>query len=112
MRGNVIARYDFRAANGDQIPDLSGNGYLAFNRGCKVVNDVVIYDGVCYLSTPLKAKGRPYSLTFSVKPASHGGTLFGSEEQHLSAGNGSSSNIAFIANGNAYDLNFTLPLYQ
>lgn len=63
------------------------------------------------VSTLLTSKGRNYTLSFSVKPASSTpGTLFSGTSSSLLAGNGSMNNVMLITGGQPYILNCTLPL--
>jgi hypothetical protein len=57
-------------------------------------------------------KGRNYTLSFSVLPtiAKSPGVLFSGADSALLAGNGTLSNVTFVASGNLYTLNHTLPL--
>jgi hexosaminidase len=65
----------------------------------------------CSVTTPLTSKGRNYTLAFSVRPTSSvPGTLFSGSASSLLTGNGSISNVMFVTGGNAYVLNYTLPL--
>ncbi|KAF2089742.1 glycoside hydrolase family 20 protein [Saccharata proteae CBS 121410] len=117
---NTIFAYDFstppnHTGIGTTVPDLSGNFYDARLRGpgCVIQNHTLHLNGSCYLATPLTTKGRDYSLSFSVYPTSNRpGALFSSPTAGtaLMAGNGSVSNVMMNAEGNAYLLNYTLPV--
>ena len=101
----TILHYDF--AHGS-VRDISGNGYDGKNHRCKIKKHKAYFDGSCHLSTPLSRKGRDYTLSFSIKPSSHGGTLFGEKDYALLAG----PKLTFMAEGHYYPLNYTLPLHK
>ncbi|RDW89783.1 beta-hexosaminidase [Coleophoma cylindrospora] len=109
---NTILKYT--SAKGGKVEDLSGNGYSGTIVGdCEYTSQGFKFNGNGYIETPLVAKGRNYTLSFSVKPeTSSPGTLFNSSLSTLSAGNGTISNVTFIAGGNAYSLNYSLPVGQ
>ena len=95
-----------------EIYDKSGNGYDATMKGaCTVSNSVLTLKRGCAVKTPLTSKGKNYTLSFSVKPTSSSpATLFSGAASSLLAGNGSISNVMFVTGGNAYILNYTLPV--
>ncbi|OBT49922.1 hypothetical protein VE04_09895 [Pseudogymnoascus sp. 24MN13] len=112
----IILFYDFTHAlntsHGAKVFDQSGNGYdgsisgrYSISReGLKLENGVAV-------NTPLISKGRNYTLSFTIKPLSTlPGPLFSSPSASLLSGNGSLPNIMFVTGGNAYILNYTLPI--
>ncbi|ORX38491.1 glycoside hydrolase [Kockovaella imperatae] len=101
-KSRTIFHYDYAGG----VSDGSGNGYDATNHGCKLDHRQVHFDGRCYLSTPMRRKGRDYTLTFSVKPLAYGGALFQHEELALLA----DSKLTFQADGQYFPINYTLPL--
>ena len=107
----TILKYDLDS----DVRDTSGNGYDGTNNGCKF-NDSsssIIFDGDCYISTPLTDKGRSYNLSFSIYPTSTSpSSLFSNSDTALQLGNGSITNVTFIGDGHAYSLNYTLPTHQ
>ncbi|KAL0935659.1 glycosyl hydrolase family 20 [Colletotrichum truncatum] len=111
---SVILDYHFPKQNtcSRKIKDQSGNGYDGISHGCQIHNSTLHLDGRCYVETPLDSKGRNYTLSFSVHPlSSEPGVLFSGPDSALVAGNGSSTNLTFIAAGIAFPLNYTLPLH-
>jgi hexosaminidase len=112
-KSNTILKY-FGASILGQVPDLSGNGYDGkMHGGCKILDLAFSFDGVqeSYVSTPLDAKARNYTLSFSVYPTSSTpGSLFSGSLSSLQNGNGSISNVTLMSGGNAYSLNYTLPV--
>lgn len=102
----------YASAVGSQVVDLSGNGYHGImSGGVKFLNSSFKFNGNGSITTPLVAKGRNYTLSFSVLPESDSpGTLFNSSISTLTSGNGTISNVTFISGGNAYSLNYTLPV--
>ena len=104
----TILHYDFGNLDGDCVKDQSGNGYDAKNRGCKVENSSILFDGECYVSTPLDIKGQNYTLAFQVRADGNDtfGCLFSNDVYALTVQN---EGITFFAEGNPYSLNYTLP---
>jgi len=109
-RTRTIFSYDF--SNSAKVYDTSGNGYDGEIEGnCSIENSILTLKNGCSVKTPLTSKGRNYTLSFSVKPSSSTpGTLFSGSASSLLAGNGSINNVMLITGGNAYILNYTLPL--
>lgn len=112
-RTSTILEYDFGASAGDGVVvDSSGNDYHGVNHGCSISASVLALRNGCSVTTPLDTKGRNYTLSFSVMPASTAsGPLFSGSASSLVAGNGSINNVTLITSGNAYSLNYSLPLY-
>lgn len=106
----TILSYDFSSEK--KVYDKSGNGYDGIIGGdCTVMSSILTLKSGCSIPTPLTSKGRNYTLSFSVKPTSSTpGTLFSGSASSLPAGNGSINNVMLVTDGNAYILNYTLPL--
>lgn len=108
----TILSYDFTKASKGRVSDKSGNGYDATISGKSSIskNGLKLENGVA-VNTPLTSKGRDYTLSFSIKPLSKApGPLFTGPTTTLLSGNGSLPNVTFVTNGNAYNLNYTLPV--
>ncbi|OOO13787.1 Glycoside hydrolase, family 20, catalytic core [Aspergillus oryzae] len=107
---DTILHYKFDKDT-ETVIDHSGNGYDGIIRGCHVQNSTLVLSNGCYVDTPLGSKGRDYTLSFWVNPASQTpGTLFTGPDSTLLSGNGSISNVTLISGGNPYSLNYSLPL--
>lgn len=93
------------------VRDLSGNSYHAYTN-CSSSNGSIIFEPNCSLSTPLTSKGRNYTLSFSLlqQPNSPPGPLFTGPDSELRSGNGSSTQIMLVSAGNAFALNYSLPV--
>lgn len=92
------------------VIDSSGNKYDGIT-DCQIVDDALALTPHCSLSTPLSSKGRNFTLSFSIYPASHTpGVIFSGADSTLLAGYESISNITLLASGNLYTLNYSLPL--
>lgn len=101
----------FPTNNKSLIPDSSGNNYHAINNGCFTSNGSLTLTPKCSISTPFTSKGRNYTLSFTIKPTtSNPGPLFSGSGSILAAGNGTSNKVMMISGGNAYALNYTLPI--
>ena len=109
---DTIFHYTFDStSNSKTITDHSGNGYHGSNHGCKISSKTLHLENGCYIETPLGSKGRDYTLSFRVKPTSHTpGTLFAGPDSTFVNGNGTITNTTLITGGNAFSLNYTLPL--
>jgi hexosaminidase len=109
---STILSYDFTNAHGAHVSDKSGNGYDGTLSGKSSIsqNGLKLQNGVA-VQTPLTSKGRNYTLAFSIRPLSHTpGPLFTGPTTSLLSGNGSLPNVTFVTGGNAYVLNYTLPV--
>ena len=106
----TILSYDF--SNSEKVYDKSGNGYDGEILGdCSLKSSVLVLKTGCSVKTPLTSKGKNYTLSFSVKPTSSTpGTLFSGSASSLLAGNGTINNVMLVTGGNAYILNYTIPL--
>jgi hexosaminidase len=110
----MILKYEF-TGNGSSttssVLDTSGNEYHGENNGCTISDGTLSLTSNCSIATPLQSKGKNYTLSFSVKPTSSTpGTLFSGPESALLAGNGTISNVTLVTGGNAYSLNYSLPV--
>ena len=112
-KGSTILEFGPKSAvSGSTITDLSGNSYDA-TTNCSISNSsLVIADG-CGATTALGSKGRNYTLSFSIYPTSATpGPIFSGPDSQLLAGNGTSDKVMLVAAGNAFALNYTLPVGQ
>ncbi|KAL1965254.1 hypothetical protein VTN77DRAFT_5856 [Rasamsonia byssochlamydoides] len=108
-KSSTIVQYSFTDGS-TKIKDLSGNGYDA-TTNCSVSKSAISLTPSCSISTPLGSKGRNYTLSFSVYPtANTTGALFTGPDSALLSGNGTSPEIMLVAAGNAFALNYSLPL--
>lgn len=111
-RSSTILSYDFTHANGGHVSDTSGNRYDGIISGKPSIssNGLKLENGVA-VHTPLISKGRNYTLSFNIKPLSNTpGPLFSAPTTFLLSGNDSLPNVTFVTGGNAYVLNYTLPV--
>jgi hexosaminidase len=109
----TILSYDFSSSkNSKIIVDKSGNGYDAsVNCCCEVSNSILTLNRGCSVNTPLTSKGKNYTLSFSIKPTARTpGTLFSGTASTLLSGHSNTTNVMFMTGGNAYILNYTLPI--
>jgi hexosaminidase len=109
---STILSYDFTSANRGHVSDKSGNGYDGAISGQSSTsqNGLKLETGVA-VHTPLTSKGRNYTLSFRLKPLSNApGPLFSGPTTALLSGNGTMPNVTFVTGGNAYVLNYTLPM--
>ena len=61
--------------------------------------------------TPLKSKGGEYTLYFKVKQTSKTpGPIFTGPDSELRSGNGTSDKVMIVSAGNAFALNYSLPV--
>ncbi|KAJ5930506.1 hypothetical protein N7466_005999 [Penicillium verhagenii] len=103
--------FDGSSSKSQSVADYSGNGYHGTLHGCKTADKTLHLADGCYVETPLGSKGRDYTLSFRVKPTSPTpGTLFAGPDSTFVNGNGTITNATLISGGNAYSLNYTLPL--
>lgn len=123
-RSSTILSYNFDAKpepygygwshghSGRGINDLSGNEYDA-KSSCSVANGALRFTKGCALNTPLTSKGNNYTLSFTLKQSSKTpGPLFTGPDSELRSGNGSSTQVMLVAAGNAFALNYSLPVGQ
>jgi hexosaminidase len=113
-KGSTIFEYRFTAKNDSInqgiVKDLSANGYDARTNCMFSANASLLLDSKCTVQTPLRSKGRDYTLSFSIKPHSKRGTLFIGADSTLLHGNGTVDSVMLVAAGNAYSLNYSLPV--
>jgi hexosaminidase len=104
----VIVEYDF--ARG--LQDSSGNGYHAqSNCANSTDGEGIVLSPSCKINTPLFQKGRNYTMSFSIKPASRAkGPLFSAGDNGLWFGNGTVDDVMLYSGGNTYRLNYTFPV--
>lgn len=136
--GDVIVEYDFTKGSpavaggygdGMVIPDLSGNGYDAKST-CDIVpttpdddddggsTTAIHISPNCTFSTPLTSKGQNYTLSFTLQQTSTttggegggGGSIFTGPDSELRSGNGTSTQLMLVSAGNAFALNYSLPI--
>lgn len=116
-KGQVLLDYQFAAqhvplgyGSHASIQDLSGNGYNA-KTNCSYVDGALRFSNGCSVSTPLKSKGQNYTLSFSMRQTSNAtGPLFTGPDSELRSGNGTSSQLMLVSAGNAFALNYSLPV--
>ena len=108
--GDVIFNYTI-AANGS-LEDHSPNGF-SIETDCDSTSSAVALTPSCSLTTPLSSKGRNYTLTLSGLTIT---SLADPTNATLVAGGDSSllltPNITFLAGGNYFRLNTTVPLNE
>ncbi|KAL8363432.1 hypothetical protein RB601_009282 [Gaeumannomyces tritici] len=113
-KGQTILQYDFATGQGygGEIKDTSGNDYHAATT-CASTEEGVVLTPSCSVRTPLSSKGRNYTLSFSVKPASGAkGPVFTGRDSALWSGNGTVDAVMLFSGGNVYALNYTFPVGQ
>ena len=94
------------------VKDLSSNHFDA-KTDCSISKDVLTFADGCSVSTPLTSKGHDYTLSFTMKQTSNTpGPLFSGPDSELWSGNGTSSQAMLISAGNAFPLNYSLPVGQ
>jgi hexosaminidase len=116
-KGSTIVEYKFRplpqpfgGSDSQTVKDLSGNGYDA-KTNCSIVKGAVRFENGCSVETPLTSKGRDYTLSFNLRQTSETpGPLFTGPDSELRSGNGTSSQVMLVSGGNAFALNYSLPL--
>ncbi|KAK5111916.1 hypothetical protein LTR62_004648 [Meristemomyces frigidus] len=108
---STILHYDFASDDNSSgvVQDLSGNSYDGHTT-CWIANNSIHFDNNCSLTTRLTSKGRNYTLTFDIHPNGVDVPLFTSPDSQLRSGNGSSTQIMLFSAGNAFALNYSLPL--
>ncbi|KAK4555226.1 hypothetical protein LTR86_007522 [Recurvomyces mirabilis] len=110
-KSSTILKYDFtKASSNGIVQDLSGNHYDGHTNCTTTANNSLLFDGTCTLTTPLTSKGKNYTLSFSLNPTTYNAPLFTGPDSQLRLGNGTSTQVMMISAGNAFALNYTLPL--
>lgn len=116
-KGSKVLEYKFSSSSSsgnkakkEKVKDLSPNGYDA-ETNCTFTKNGIKFSKGCAVTTPLESKGRNFTLSFKLRPSSSKpGPLFSSVDGSLMAGNGSSTQVMMISGGNAFPLNYTLPV--
>lgn len=115
---STILDYEFMAkpvpyaSSSAVVEDVSGNGYHGTSN-CSISNGAMQFRSGCSVTTPLTSKGKNYTLSFSMKQASNQtGALFTGPDSQLRSGNGTSTAVMLISGGEAYALNYSLPVGQ
>ncbi|KAI7499177.1 hypothetical protein KC367_g4700 [Hortaea werneckii] len=108
---DTILQYDLSSVEKGVVRDTSGNQYDG-HTDCRTSNGSLIFDRHCSLTTPLSSKGQDYTLSFSAlqHKDSPPGPLFTGPDSELRSGNGTSSQLMLVSAGNAFALNYTLPI--
>ncbi|KAI7488680.1 hypothetical protein KC351_g1847 [Hortaea werneckii] len=108
---DTILQYDLSSFEKGVVRDTSGNQYDG-HTDCRTSNGSLIFDRHCSLTTPLSSKGQDYTLSFSAlqHKDSPPGPLFTGPDSELRSGNGTSSQLMLVSAGNAFALNYTLPI--
>ena len=108
---STIVRYSFNqsspSATAHVVKDLSGNGYDG-TTNCSVSSASLQVRSGCSLTLLLASKGEDFTLSFSVKPAS--GFLVPIFSGQDSIMQSSSSSLDLVSSGDAYALNYSLPV--
>lgn len=113
---DVILDYRFTSCRSKptSVKDISGNKYHGKiqGQGCKIANGTLSLSGNCYVETPLRSKGRNYTLSFSVKPheSNRHAKLLSGPDSILLADEPVSGNVSMLSGGQYYTLNYTLPV--
>jgi hexosaminidase len=98
---------DTNKRHGGNVKDLSGNGYDGTSN-CSISSSTLQIRAGCSLLTPLSSKGEDYTLSFSIKPiAGTLGFIFSGKDSVLQS---SESSLDFVSGGNAFALNYSLPV--
>lgn len=110
---DVILQYQFEKS-AEKVADGSGNNYNGqVKGGCSIDSSSITFGKGCYLETPLSSKGRNYTLSFSVKQTSNQpSVLVSGRDSILRSGNGTSSYMMLINAGNAFAVDYSLPLNE
>ncbi|ETS03312.1 glycoside hydrolase [Trichoderma reesei RUT C-30] len=116
-KGSTIVSYSFGRGSllsAVAVLDGSGNNYHGhLKNGAYVSGGALQLNGRgAHLRTPLTSKGRNYTLSFSVLPKAHGGTLFSGPDSSFLNGNGTSTKLMLVSHNIAYPVNLTLPLNE
>ena len=116
-KSDLILRYIFTPkprpwgwGQSDVVKDLSGNHYDC-KTTCSIVKDALQFTSGCSVTTPLTSNGHGYTLSFTMKQTSNTpGPLFRGPDRELRSGNGTSTKVMLISAGNAFPLNYSLPV--
>lgn len=117
-QGETIVKYHFAASprpgigGGEMgvVKDVSGNGYDA-KTDCSFADGALqIRDG-CSVNTPLGSKGHDFTLSMALQQSSSTpGPILTGPDSALYSGNGSAGAVMLISGGNAFALNYSLPV--
>lgn len=100
------------ASASSDIKDMSGNDYHGTSN-CSIANGAMQFKNGCSVATPLTSKGQNYTLSFTLKQSNNQtGALFTGPDSQLRAGNGTSNAVMLVSGGEAYALNYSLPVGQ
>lgn len=120
-KGYTILEYAFTSGPAESaaqnVEDLSGNDYHAttscgFSAAGEGSMQALSITSGCSVTTPLTSKGNDYTLSFIVRQLSSSkpGPIFTGPDSELWSGNGTSTQLMFMSAGNAFALNYTLPV--
>lgn len=110
-KSSTIFHYEPSRNTKQPLKDMSPNAYSG-TTNCTASRPagLQIRNG-CSATTPLKSKGENYTLSFSIRPhTSAPGPIFTGSDSALYSGNGSSTAVQLISAGNAFALNYSLPV--
>lgn len=114
----MVLKYHFAAAprpgiecgETGVVEDLSGNGYDA-ETSCSTVDGALQIRNGCSVHTPLGSKGHDFTLSMTLKQSSATrGPVLSGPDSALYSGNGDSSAVMLISAGNAFPLNYSMPV--
>ena len=119
-KGDTIVKYDFApaprpgiggASEKGLVKDLSGNGFDA-RTDCSFADGALQARDGCAVHTPLGSKGHDFTLSMKLQqsPDSPAGAILSGPDSVLASGNGSSDALMLISAGNAFALNYSLPV--
>jgi hexosaminidase len=109
--GPTLLEYATFAGPNGTVIDVSGNGYDA-TTNCSVAADGTIsIAGGCAVTIPLTSKGNDYTLSTTFKQTSSmPGPILTGPDSALWSGNGTSTQLMLYSAGNAWALNYSLPV--
>ena len=119
FKTSTILRYVFTmrtqatgSGNDGIVKGLLDNGYNA-QTNCRLVNGAMQFTGGSYVSTPLAFHGHNFTLSFTlIQTSATAGHLFTERDSKLKSGIGSSSAVMLVSAGNAFALNYRLPIVE
>lgn len=92
------------------LPDASGNGYDA-TTNCTITHGALHITPNCSVTTPLTSKGANYTFGFQIQQTKDAkGVIFAGPDSELWSGNDSSTALMLVSAGNAFALNYSLPV--
>lgn len=106
-KGKVVLEYDFKDTRHGTVKDNSGNHYDGKVSNAKVTGSHAVFSGSSksYIETPIDSMGPPYTLSFTVNPASNKGVLLSGIDSILLT-----DTLTWNVTGQLYSLNYSLPL--